>query len=168
MRYKSQALLIFFQVSWYLTAELILAEKDSLSFILPAISLTLWFCLFNPHFVQVLKVLTLGIIGLAWDFLLYKLNIITFPSEFPMGMISIWLLFVSVLSIYVEMFFKRKYFGALITGLFAPLSYLAAEKLEVLSIPSKFSIFYLFIFWFFYFLLSHYLLSTTTGKNYGT
>lgn len=168
MRYQSQGLLIFFQVAWYLTAQLMLMKKDILSFAFPIISLSLWFYLFKPHLKQVITVFTLGIIGLAWDLLLFRFNILVFADGFPLGMISVWLFFCSVLNIYTEMFFTRKYLGAILTGIFAPLSYLAAEKLQVLTIPNKTAILYLIIFWFIYFLLSHHLLSTKTGRNYET
>jgi hypothetical protein len=168
MRYKSQVLLIFFQVSWYLTAQLIIIKKDLWSFIFPLISICLWLYFYKPGKEQSIKIFILGFLGLTWDFMLFKFDILKFPDGFPLGMISIWLLFSSVLDIYVRMFSTKKYAGALATGIFAPLSYLAAEKLTVLSIASKQAILYLFIFWFIYFLLSHYLLSLKAGKNYGT
>lgn len=142
-------------------------KKDPWSLILLAIGVSLFYFFQKPSLEKILKILILSLIGLTWDFILFKAKLLNFQESFPLGMISIWLLFCSVLDIYIKMFIHKKYIGATITAIFAPLSYLAAEKLSALSMANVYTVFILSVFWFFYFLLCYQMLSSLKEKNNG-
>lgn len=158
---------LIFQISWYWIARLIIEKNDSWSFLISALAIIMWMFLFKPDFQIILQIFGLVVIGLVWDYFLYKIDILKFDGNFPLGMIAIWILFGSVMEVYVNLFKSKMYFGSFMTSIFAGFSYLVAEKMGVLKIANSSSIFLILIFWFFYFIFCMNVLTNSKGVEDG-
>ena len=118
-----------FQLVWFTCA--LLTEHASW-FLLPLIALH--FALFKQR-TRDFKLLPIASVGIAFDFLMFKLGILTFnESFFPAWLCLLWMMFVLSLNYSFDWMNKLNVFvNALIGGIFGPLSYFAAVKFGALG-----------------------------------
>jgi hypothetical protein len=105
----------------------------------------------------VLKILFLSLIGLGFDFLAFKLGLISFENiDFvfvPLWLIALWFAFGFSMPMYFRL--EKKPVVLFILGfIFGPLSYLAGSKFDVLHFNSNMAIAAYAIFWGIYLPLS--------------
>jgi Protein of unknown function (DUF2878) len=160
-KYFSKINLIYFQVAWYFTA--LFAQLNQSIFSLPlAIGgwfVTIYFTRASRR--QVITSLCLAALGMVFELVLIKFGLVSFPINdayqffgLPLWLISIWLLFSSVLPTYIQIFQKSKPLGALVMAFFAPLSYIVAMKMGIMTFEVIPTAIIYGAFWFCYFLLS--------------
>ncbi len=161
-KFLSKLNLIYFQIAWYWTA--VLAQNNQSIYTIPLFvigwAITIWAA--KPSMKDIVASLLLCIMGFIFDFTLHKLGVINFPNSdtytvfgIPFWLCAIWILFSSVLNSYVEMFKTSRFTGAAIMAVFAPLSYLVAYQMKLISFEIATGIIIYAAFWFIFYLISH-------------
>lgn len=97
-------------------------------------------------------------LGLLFDVIMHFYGVVQFANMggglLPLWLVSIWVLFASVLPTLALTFKDRPIIGSMVAAISAPLSYLIAEKMTLLQFVFRQSYFIYVVFWFFFFYFS--------------
>lgn len=151
-------LFLWFYVGWFGCVFLAKMNQPATSLFFPLVILIFlaYKKIFNQQ--QWKRITYFFIIGLGFDFILYKANLIAFPNQdfefLPIWLVSIWILFVSTLPLMTDYFSARPLVAIVLGGILGPLNYYNGTRFGIVIID--FSITYLFysLFWSIYFTTS--------------
>lgn len=100
---------------------------------------------------RIILLIFMAIAGYFCDWLFYSFNLISFPRYFvfapPVWLLAMWLLFAGALPLMETFFFKRLFLGAILAGIFGPLSYYAGASFQILFFTSNLSLMVYILFW---------------------
>lgn len=156
MKIKNLILLIYFDLAWLASTWLVLNGKSLLTFALAAPALFVFSKTFSKK--VLLISLQFALAGLLFDIFTYRLDFIDFfpfdtQSHFPLWMVGIWLLFLTVLPS-LALMLKMNLFWSFVFGFIGgPMSYIIAQNIGVLKFSSNFSIALYALFWGLYLVL---------------
>lgn len=145
---------LWFYVGWFACVFMARAQSDIFSLIFPAVG---WFLMSKvyPLSARRLYILSgLTIVGLIFDSGMGWFGLIRFEPEAlfaPLWLVSIWLLFASLLPLTKEAFGDRLLLSAFLGAIFGPLSYLSGEAFGVLFFSHPSTVWIFSLFWALYF-----------------
>lgn len=144
-------LYLWFYLGWF--ACIFLAQRDlsSWSLLLAAVSWGLSLKLYPQNIRGILFFVLLLFLGLGFDKLAlnYGLLVLKVFQEFgmPLWLVSMWLLFLSVLPMLRSFFEKRLLLAAILGAIFGPISYLSGQKFSVIELVSLSGLLAYILFW---------------------
>ncbi len=148
---------IWFYIGWF--SSVLLGQKglDLYSLFFPLISWILIFQIYKPLKSLLLLFGALCFVGLGFDLLMGQTDyaqIVTNWGHFPIWLLSIWLLFVSILPLLENLFKGRLFIAGLLGAILGPFNYITGEYWEVFYLYGSLPIIFYALFWALYFPLS--------------
>lgn len=126
---------LLFQLAWWLIAILAAQKKDIMALAVGLIYLTIHFTVIVNHKRSELSIVFLGATwGYCFDLLFAKWGLFILNSKAPhLWLFSIWLVFSATWNFSLRPLIQNKYLGPILFGVFGPISYYLADKLNILS-----------------------------------
>lgn len=119
-----------------------------------------------------LRALSLGLVGIGFDYLMSGLQLITFLHAdksiiLPTWLICLWLLYVGYLPVMAQLFQSHRRWSFPVGAFFGTLSYWSGEKMGMLSFSQEITPLIYFLFWGVHFSISVYILKSqqTTSQR---
>jgi hypothetical protein len=143
-------------VGWYGCAYSGQNDLGPLSIVFPILTWILLFRTVKLSRLELRKFFVLFIVGVLFDFISAKQNLLTITGEekvflLPIWLLSMWLIFVASLPLLKSLLKKRYYLAALLGAIFGPLSYYTGTKFKILFYNNNTAIIIYVIFWAIYF-----------------
>lgn len=102
--------------------------------------------------------LAMAFVGFLLDTILHMANVVHFKNEnelkllnMPIWMLSVWVLFASVLPTIAKPFYSKPRLGSLMSAFSGPLSYLLAERMGILVFKDSLTLVVYGLFWMIFF-----------------
>ncbi len=151
-------LYLWFYVGWFVCIFLAQRDLSSWSLLLAAVSWGLSLRLYPQGVRGIVFFLFLLGLGLGFDTFAvnYELLVLTTSSQFglPLWLVSIWLLFLSVLPMMRSFFERRLMLAGLLGAIFGPLSYLSGQKFSLVTLVGWSGTLAYVLFWALFFPLA--------------
>lgn len=151
-------LYFWFYVGWFVCIFLAQRELSPWSLLLAVVSWVLSFKLYPQRVRGIVFFLFLLGLGVGFDILAlkYDLLLLTTPPQFglPLWLVSIWLLFLSVLPMMRSFFAHRLVLAGFLGAVFGPLSYLSGQKFSLITLGGWSGILVYVLFWALFFPLA--------------
>jgi len=132
--------IVAFQVAWLATAFSVPAGSPSIGIAACLVTLVVGLIVTGDRLGLLLLALGLGLFGLVAESLLRAAGLVSFAAPGPLQMIAplwiimLWTAFAAIVDPAFSLLRGRPWLAALIGAVFAPLSYLAAERAGALTV----------------------------------
>jgi hypothetical protein len=132
---------ILFQIGWFACVISAASQLEWLALLSIAIVIAIHFFLIKDRLSELQLILIAGIIGLLLDSTLITLGVFTPTSNFgyqgiaPLWLVGMWMLFGITLNHSLRWLYQRYVLAALLGFVFAPIAYLAGQRLGALTFP---------------------------------
>lgn len=148
-------LYLWFYVGWFVCIFLAQRDLSSWSLLLAAISWGLSLKIYPMRAKGLLFFLLLLGLGLGFDFFALQVGLLEIMThkEFglPLWLVSIWLLFLSVLPMMRSFFAHRLVLAGILGALLGPLSYVSGQKFSVINLVGSTAVLVYGLFWSLFF-----------------
>jgi len=132
---------LLFQIGWFACVISAASELEWLALLSIGIVISIHFFLIKDRLSELQLILAAGIIGLLLDSTLITLGVFTPASDFgyhgiaPFWLVGMWMLFGITLNHSLRWLYQRYVLAALLGFVFAPIAYLAGQRLGALTFP---------------------------------
>lgn len=102
----------------------------------------------------------ISIIGIIFDWIVFRLNVVSFPGHssmfIPLWLDAMWFLFSTVVPLSHALFKSKLWLAVVLGALLGPLSYFSGISFEVLAFQNQSALIVYAAFWGIYFPVIHY------------